>query len=83
MNKKGLQGPELLLIVTHALKGRPATCLTKLDITQLEWPHSKEILLAKFSRPMLPQDYFYNIMRFQINAKETAAEAATRLWGLI
>jgi hypothetical protein len=83
VNSKKLHGAELLLVLTHALKGRAAVCLTKLDMSQLEWPLIKEMLLAKFLRPMQPQDYFDDVLRFQFTTKESASEAAMRLWGLI
>lgn len=83
VHSQKLDGAELLLALTHALKGRAATCLTKLQLSQLSWPQVKELLLAKFAKPMLGQDYFDEILRFQITAKETASEAAIRLWSLI
>lgn len=83
INSKKLEGAELLLALTHALKGRAATCLTKLQASQLTWTQIKELLMAKFARPMLPQDYFDEVLRFQITAKETASEAAVRLWNII
>ncbi|XP_073955287.1 uncharacterized protein [Choristoneura fumiferana] len=79
VNSRQLEGAELLLVLTHALRGRAATCLTKLQLSQLTWPQIKELLIAKFSKPMLPQDYFDEILRFQIGIKETAYEAAMRL----
>ncbi|KAL0822106.1 hypothetical protein ABMA28_005470 [Loxostege sticticalis] len=83
IESRKLEGAELLLVLTHALKGRAASCLTKLQASQLTWPQIKELLLAKFSRPMLAQDYFDEILRFQIGSKETACEAAARLWNLV
>ncbi|XP_022818733.1 uncharacterized protein LOC111351166 [Spodoptera litura] len=83
VNSRKLDGAELLLTLTHALRGRAATCLTKLKTTQLTWMQIKELLVAKFGRPMLPQDYFDEILRFQIGSKESASEAATRVWSMI
>lgn len=83
VNSRKLDGAELLLALTHALRGRAATCLTKLHVSQLTWSQIKELLLAKFGKPMLPQDYFDEILRFQVGVKETANEAALRLWGMI
>lgn len=83
VNSRKLEGAELLLALTHALRGRAATCLTKLHAEQLTWQPIKELLLAKFGKPMLPQDYFDDILRFQVGVKETASEAAIRLWGMI
>ncbi|XP_045447015.1 uncharacterized protein LOC123655232 [Melitaea cinxia] len=83
IDSKKLEGAELLLLLTHALKGRAASCLTKLQSSQLTWSQIKEILLAKFAKPMLPQDYFDDVLRFQIGLKETACEAAVRLWSII
>ncbi|CAK1590258.1 unnamed protein product [Parnassius mnemosyne] len=78
-----LDGAELLLALTHALRGRAATCLTNLQTSQLTWMHIKEVLLANFGKPMLLQDYFDEILRFQHATKETTSEAATRVWGMI
>ncbi|XP_063834091.1 uncharacterized protein LOC135083279 [Ostrinia nubilalis] len=83
IDNRKLEGAELLLVLTHALKGRAASCLTKLQASQLSWPQIKELLLAKFAKPMLAQDYFDDILRFQVGPKETACEAAMRLWSLI
>lgn len=41
MNSRELAGPDLLLALTHALKGRAAKCLTILSIADLTWPHVK------------------------------------------
>ncbi|KAL4714216.1 hypothetical protein ACJJTC_018366, partial [Scirpophaga incertulas] len=83
VTSRKLTGPDLLLALIHSLKGRAASCLTKLDTTNLEWQQVKQILLAKFAKPMLIQDYFDSIMKFQIGAHETASEAALRLWSYI
>lgn len=83
INTRKLEGAELLLVLTHSLKGRAASCLTKLQASQLTWPQIKELLLAKFARPMLAQDFFDEILRFQVGPKETASEAAIRLWNLV
>lgn len=83
VEKKCLEGVELLMALTRALKGRAATCLTKLNLKNLTWDAVKETLLAKFSKPKLIQDHFDEILRFQISAKETACEAAMRLWNMI
>ncbi|KAL0882766.1 hypothetical protein ABMA27_016317 [Loxostege sticticalis] len=45
VSSRKLAGPELLLALIHALKGRAATCLTKLGTSEIEWPPIKEILL--------------------------------------
>ncbi|XP_061711159.1 uncharacterized protein LOC133520636 [Cydia pomonella] len=83
VNSRNLAGPELLLALTHALKGRAAKCLTSLKVDDLTWPRIKETLLARFNRQMLMQDYFDDILKFQIGSKESATEAAVRLWNLI
>ncbi|CAH2109087.1 unnamed protein product [Euphydryas editha] len=49
----------------------------------MTWSVVKQSLMAKFSKPKLLQDYFDDILRFQSGAKETASEAALRLWNLI
>lgn len=83
VNSRKLEGPELLLALTYSLKGSASTCLTKLNISEIKWPPIKELLLAKFSKSKLMQDYFDEVIKFQISAKETALEAAVRLWTLI
>ncbi|CAH2085596.1 unnamed protein product [Euphydryas editha] len=83
VSSQNLTGTELLLALVSALKGRAASCLTKLKSSEIEWPRIKELLLARFGRPMLMQDYFDSIMRFEITQQETASEAAMRLWSLI
>ncbi|CAK1552936.1 unnamed protein product, partial [Leptosia nina] len=80
---RNLEGADLLVLLTRALKGRATTCLTRLQASQLTWPQIKELLLAKFAKPMMPQDYFDQILRFQVGPKETATEAAIRLWNII
>lgn len=83
VQKKCLEGVELLMALTSALKGRAASCITRLNLNELTWPLVKQSLLAKFSKPKLPQDYFDDILRFQIGIKETASESAMRLWNMI
>ena len=83
VNSKKLSGVDLLVALTSALKGRAADCLTKIRLEDLTWDTVKQMLLARFSTPKLMQDYFDDIMRFQIGAKETACESAMRLWSLI
>ncbi|XP_047998808.1 uncharacterized protein LOC125236149 isoform X1 [Leguminivora glycinivorella] len=39
--------------------------------------------MAQFCRPKLSQDYFDEVLRFQIGSKETAPEAGLRLWNMI
>ncbi|XP_064074633.1 uncharacterized protein LOC135193955 [Vanessa tameamea] len=81
--KKNLNGIDLLMALTSALKGRAAACITKVNINEMTWTVVKQCLMAKFSKPKLPQDYFDDILRFQIAAKETVSESALRLWSLI
>lgn len=83
VTSKKLEGADLLIALTQCLKGRAAICLTQLDVTNLTWERVKELLLAKFARPMQPRDYFDYILRFQIANKETASEAAMRLWNAV
>ncbi|XP_028172687.1 uncharacterized protein LOC114361739 [Ostrinia furnacalis] len=83
VNCRKLEGPELLLALTHALKGSALTCLTKLNTSEIKWQPIQEMLKAKFSKSKLMQDYFDDVMKFQISNKETASEAALRLWSLI
>ncbi|CAK1543938.1 unnamed protein product [Leptosia nina] len=64
-----------------AIRRAAALSLTKLD--EMSWGVVKQTVLAKFSKPKLLQDYFDEILRFQIGVKETASEAALRLWNLI
>ncbi|XP_046965725.1 uncharacterized protein LOC124534090 isoform X2 [Vanessa cardui] len=71
------------MALTSALKGRAAACITKVNINEMTWTVVKQCLMAKFSKPKLLQDYFDDILRFQIAAKETASESALRLWSLI
>lgn len=80
---KGLKGTDLLLSLTQALRGRAASCLSKLKIDDLSWASVKDFLITKFSKPMLMQDYFERVVKFQISPKETASDAALRLWRLI
>ncbi|XP_011867060.1 PREDICTED: uncharacterized protein LOC105561575, partial [Vollenhovia emeryi] len=83
VRSKRLDGTDLLLALTRALRGRTASVLMKLKSDQITWNYVKDLLLSKFSKPMMTQDYFDRILKFQINQKETAADAAVRLWGLI
>lgn len=83
VQKKQLAGIDLLISLTSALKGRAAACLTNLNLNDLTWNLVKQNLIAKFFKPKLCQDYFDDILRFQIGSKETASEAAIRLWNLI
>lgn len=71
------------MAITGALKGRAATCLSKLNLERITWSSVKKILIARFSKPKLIQDYFDEILRFQTGGKETASESALRLWNLI
>lgn len=80
---KGLEGVNLLVALMGALKGRAASCLTKLNLKDITWSSTKEILIAKFTKPKLIQDYFDDILRFQIGSRETATESALRLWNLV
>ncbi|XP_045452356.1 uncharacterized protein LOC123661440 [Melitaea cinxia] len=83
VHKKCLEGVDLLVALTGALKGRAATCITKFNLNELSWDVIKQTLRAKFSKPKLLQDYFDEILRFQISSKETASEGALRLWNMI
>ncbi|XP_026738626.1 uncharacterized protein LOC113501648 [Trichoplusia ni] len=83
VQNKNLEGVNLLIALTEALKGSAAACLTKLNLDDITWESVKEILIARFSKPKLLQDYFDEVLRFQIGAKETASESALRLWNLI
>ncbi|XP_022836827.1 uncharacterized protein LOC111364202, partial [Spodoptera litura] len=83
IHSKNLIGVELLVALTTALKGRAASVLTKLRLEDLTWEVVKQALLAKFAEPKLMQDYFDEVLRFQIGTKETASESAMRLWALI
>lgn len=80
---KRLEGIELLVALTSALKGRAASCLTKLNLSELTWDAVKETLIARFAKPKLYQDHFDDILRFEIGVKESASESALRLWNLI
>ncbi|CAH2085257.1 unnamed protein product [Euphydryas editha] len=80
---KHLEGVDLLVALTSALKGRAASCLTKLNLNELTWETVKQSLMARFYKPKLIQDYFDEILRFQVGTKETAAEAGLRLWNMI
>nr|XP_049708441.1 uncharacterized protein LOC126057098 [Helicoverpa armigera] len=83
VENKNLDGVDLLMALTRALKGRAATCLTKLNLKNISWCSIKQLLLARFAKPKLIQDHFDEILRFQIEAKETASESALRLWSMI
>ncbi|XP_063825371.1 uncharacterized protein LOC135074938 [Ostrinia nubilalis] len=72
IQSKKLEGVALLMALTTSLKGRAAACLTKLPLNELSWELVKQTLCAKFAKPKLIQDYFDEIMRFQIGVKETA-----------
>lgn len=80
---KNLEGVDLLMALTGALKGRAASCLTKLNLNELTWDAVKQTLMARFCRPKSFQDYFDEVLRFQIGTKETASEAGLRLWNMI
>lgn len=83
VRNKSLEGVNLLVALTEALKGRAAACLINLNLDQITWSSVKEIQIARFAKPKLYQDYFDEILRFQIRAKETASESALRLWILV
>lgn len=83
ITKRNLEGVDLILALTHSLKGRSAMCLTKIQTDKISWPAIKEILISKFSKPMMMQDYFDQIIKFRIDVKESPAEAGMRLWELI
>ncbi|XP_045448328.1 uncharacterized protein LOC123664056 [Melitaea cinxia] len=83
ISSKNLKGVDLIMTLTHCLRGRAATLLTKIPSSQYKWEDIQETLKAQFSRPMLIQDHFDSILKFQINANETPAQACLRLWQLI
>ncbi|XP_037303613.1 activity-regulated cytoskeleton associated protein 1-like isoform X2 [Manduca sexta] len=83
VTNKGLEGVDLLIALTGALKGRAGACIAKLNLEEITWSSVKEILIARFSKPKLIQDYFDDVLRFKISANETASESALRLWNLI
>lgn len=83
VSSRKLCGTELLLALINSLKGRAASCLTKLKSSEIEWPKIREMLLARFRKSMLMQDYFDNVMRFEIKPQEAASEAGMRLWSII
>lgn len=53
ITKRNLEGVDLILALTHSLKGRAAMCLTKIQTDKISWPAIKEILISKFSKPMM------------------------------
>lgn len=59
------------LVMTHCLRGRAATLLTKIPPNQYQWEDIQEALKAQFSRPMLIQEHFDSILKFQITSNET------------
>lgn len=81
-NKK-LEGVDLILALTHCLKGRAALCLTKIKPDKITWAAIKQTLISMFAKPMTMQDYFDQVVKFQIDLKESPAEAGMRLWQLI
>ncbi|XP_047992864.1 uncharacterized protein LOC125231446 isoform X1 [Leguminivora glycinivorella] len=83
IEKKGLEGVDLILALTHSLKGRAATCLTKIQPDKVSWSTIKEMLISTFSKPMMMQDHFDQIIKFRINEKEGPAESGMRLWQLM
>lgn len=83
VRKKNLTGIDLLLALTSALKGRAATCLTKVNHNRLIWDDVKEILISKFAKPLVIQDYFDRVIKFAIAKDESASQAGLRLWQLI
>ncbi|OWR52464.1 polyprotein [Danaus plexippus plexippus] len=83
VQEKRLEGVELLIALTKALKGHAATFLTKINLQELKWSTVKDTLLARFAKPKFIQDHFDDILKFQIGSKETAPESALRLWNLI
>ncbi|XP_072930419.1 uncharacterized protein [Epargyreus clarus] len=83
IKKKKMDGVDLIIALTHSLKGRAAMCLTKIQPDKLSWDAIKETLISRFSKPMVMQDYFDEIIKFQIDNKESPAEAGMRLWQLI
>lgn len=83
VQKKPLEGIDLLISLTNALKSRATVCLTNLNLNDLTWNRVKQNLIAKFFKPKLCEDYLHDILHFQIGMKETASEAAVRLWNII
>lgn len=83
ISSKNLKGVDLIMTLTHCLRGRAATLLTKIPPSQYQWENIQETLKAQFSRPMLIQDHFDSILKFQINTNETPVQACLRLWQLI
>ncbi|XP_026323948.1 uncharacterized protein LOC113233154 [Hyposmocoma kahamanoa] len=81
-NRK-LEGVDLIVALTHSLKGRAANCLTKIQPNRLSWPTIKDMLISKFSKPMMMQDHFDQVIQFRLTIKESPAEAGMRLWQLI
>ncbi|CAK1595077.1 unnamed protein product [Parnassius mnemosyne] len=83
IEKRKLEGVDLIIALTHSLKGRAATCLTKIQPNKISWPTIKEMLISNFCKPMMMQDHFDQIIKFRICNKDSPAEAGLRLWQLI
>ncbi|XP_048005403.1 uncharacterized protein LOC125241117 [Leguminivora glycinivorella] len=83
IKQRKLDGVDLILALTHSLKGRAATCLTKIKPDQLSWTTIKEMLISAFAKPMMMQDYFDQVIKFRLKDKESPAEAGARLWQLM
>ncbi|KAL0841565.1 hypothetical protein ABMA28_015224 [Loxostege sticticalis] len=83
IEKRKLQGVDLIITLTHSLKGRAATCLTKIQPDKISWPSIKDMLISNFSKPMMMQDHFDQIIKFRLGNKDSPAEAGLRLWQLI
>ncbi|KAL0852236.1 hypothetical protein ABMA28_000454 [Loxostege sticticalis] len=83
IEKRKLQGVDLIITLTHSLKGRAAICLTKIQPDKISWPSIKDMLISNFSKPMMMQDHFDQIIKFRLGNKDSPAEAGLRLWQLI
>ncbi|XP_028156635.1 uncharacterized protein LOC114350162 [Ostrinia furnacalis] len=83
IEKRNIEGVDLIIALTHCLKGRAATCLTKIQPDKISWPAIKDMLISNFSKPMMMQDHFDQIIKFRLGNKDSPAEAGLRLWRLI
>lgn len=66
IEKRKLEGVDLIIALTHFFKDRATTCLTKIPLYKLSWPTIKDMLVTIFSKLMMMQDHFHAFTFFLI-----------------
>ncbi|GBP70818.1 hypothetical protein EVAR_54332_1 [Eumeta japonica] len=83
VKNKDLKVTDLLLSIMQSLRESAAAYFTRIQLHFTTWENMKNILIAKFTKPILIYDYVKRVIKFEILEKESATDAIARSSGAI